>query len=223
MFFSLLAKLFIVLLPWPLRRHVLTACFGYKIHPSCRIGLSWVFPKELLMEEKARVGHLTVVKGLQLLHLGPYASLGNLNWITGFPKDLQSSFQHMTDRKPVLLLERHSAVTHRHLIDCTDQVTIGEFSTLAGFHSQILTHAIDLEASRQSSSPVSIGRYCFIGTKCLLLDGASLPDCSVLAAGSVLNKAYAETNQLYAGVPAKPVKTLPSEYGYFSRTTGFVS
>lgn len=220
---SAIAKLLVILLPWPLRRLVLCKCFGYRIHPSCRIGLSWVFPKELVMEEKARIGHLTVCKGLKQLHLGPQSSLGNLNWVTGFPHELTSSFQHKTDRRAALILDRHSAVTHRHLIDCTDLVTVGEFSTVAGYHSKILTHSLDLESNRQSCSPVSIGSYCFVGTNCVLLDGSRLPDCSVLAAGSVLKKAYSDTYQLYGGVPAQSVKALPKEWAYFSRTVGFVS
>lgn len=220
---ALFAKALSLILPWPVRRWYLCTFFGYKLDRSCRIGLSWIFPKRLIMESGARIGHLNVCKGLSLLHLKESTLIGNLNWVTGYPEGLGSYFEHNVDRKPALILERHSAVTHRHLIDCTDQVTVGEFSTVAGFHSKILTHSIDLKESRQSCAPVKIGCYCFLGTNCIVLGGAVLPNCSILGAGAVLQRSYAEPYQLYAGVPARPVKELSADWAYFSRLTGHVS
>src|SRR4029079_13492242 len=105
-------------------------------------------------------------------------------------------FCHQPDRKPELVLEEHAAITHRHLIDCTHSVVIGRFSTFAGFQSQILSHSIDLTACRQSSAPVRIGAYCFVGTNCVILGGSELPDYSVLGAKSLLNHAYGDTHNL---------------------------
>jgi acetyltransferase-like isoleucine patch superfamily enzyme len=211
------------LLPWPIRRRMMQVLFGYQIHPTSRIGLAWVRPGELMMGKNSRIGHLTVCKGLSLLQLGESASIGRGNWITGFPAGHPNHFAHQADRKPQLVVGDHAAITNRHIIDCTNSVSIGRFSTFAGFRSQILTHSIDLESCRQSSAPISIGVYCFVGTDCVLLGGSALPDYSVLGAKSLLNKRYEETCCLYAGVPAKPVKKLDSSYNYFSRTTGFVN
>jgi acetyltransferase-like isoleucine patch superfamily enzyme len=122
-----------------------------------------------------------------------------------------------------LVIERHAAITHRHLIDCTDRVVVGEFSIVAGWRSQILTHAIDIRLSRQSAASVSIGRYCFVGTGVIILKGARRPDYSVLSAGSVLANAMADTSMLYSGVPAVAVTPLDRELGYFQRTRGFVN
>ena len=193
-----------VLLPWTLRRWVLRRWFGYEIHPTSRIGRSWVFPKHLVMEAHASIGNLTVCKNLALVHLGEHATVGNLGWITGFPPGPSRHFAHEPDRKPHLIVGAHAAITHRHIIDCTNTVTIGAFTTFAGFQSQILTHSIDLAASRQSSQPVTIGEYCFVGTNCVLLGGAVLPDRSVLGAKSLLNKAFTETGHLYGGVRPSP-------------------
>jgi acetyltransferase-like isoleucine patch superfamily enzyme len=93
---------------------------------------------------------------------------------------------------------------------------------VAGARSQILTHAIDFKRNRQVSAPVRIGRYCFVGTACVVLKGARLPECSVLAAGSTLARAYDETFTLYSGVPALPVKALDRDAEYFRRTRGHV-
>jgi hypothetical protein len=44
----------------------------------------------------------------------------------------------------------------------------------------------------------------------------------VLGAKSLLNKAFDEEMQLYGGVPAKPVQSLPEDAMYFQRVEGFV-
>ncbi len=215
-------RIIALLLPWPLRRHWLQRCFGYSIHPRARIGLAWVFPETLEMGEGSSIGHATVVKGLRLLRLGAQASIGRGCWITGFPRGAARHFQHQPERRPELIVGAHSAITNRHLIDCTASVVLGEFTTFAGFASQILTHSIDLAASRQSSAPVTIGNYCFVGTNSVLLGGAILPDHCVLGAKSLLNKPLTETHTLYGGVPAVALKKLPPNLGYFLRQEGFV-
>jgi acetyltransferase-like isoleucine patch superfamily enzyme len=217
-----LAQIALMILPWRLRRGALRLLFGYQIDASAKIGLSVISVAKVKMGPKSRIGHLTRIKGLQELLIGEGASLGNLNWVTAFPLGGARHFASDQDRHPSLVIERHAAITHRHMIDCTDRVLVGEFSTVAGWRSQILTHAIDVTASRQSAEPISIGRYCFVGTGVIILKGASLPDYSVLAAGSVLNGTMSETYTLYSGVPANAAKPLGRDLGYFQRTEGFV-
>ena len=209
-------------LPWFLRRVLLQWFCGYRLHPTSRIGVSLVYPAELVMEEYASIGHFTVCKGLKRLRLGAHASIGRGNWITGFPAENKTFFAHQKDRVPELLLGSQSAITHRHIIDCTSAVHIGAFTTVAGFRSQILTHSIDLMDCRQSSAPVTIGDYCFVGTDCVLLGGSALSSYSALGAKSLLNKPHTQTHCLYAGVPAQPIKSLEPDMKYFQRDIGFV-
>jgi acetyltransferase-like isoleucine patch superfamily enzyme len=211
-----------LLLPWDLRRSFLEKQFGYSIHPSSRIGVAWIFPKKLVMEEGSRIGHLTVCKNIDLLHLGAHAIVGQLNWITGFPSGPSRHFAHQPDRQPELIVERHAGISSRHLIDCTARVRIGAFATIGGFRSQLLTHSIDFSAGRQAAEPIEIGEYGFMGTNSVVLGGSVLPHHSVLGAQSLLNKKWEEPYRLYAGVPAKPVKELPADLEYFRRTEGFV-
>lgn len=211
-----------LLLPWSLRRRLLEKRFGYSIHETSRIGLAWVFPERLVMEAHTSIGDLSVCKNIALLHLHEHATIGRGNWITGFPLGPSRHFAHETDRRPELIVGAHSAITHRHLIDCTNSVTIGSFTTFAGFRSQILTHTIDLAENRQSSARVRIGDRCFVGTDSVLLGGSVLPDFCVLGAKSLLNKAQTETHTLYGGVPARPLQSLPRDLKYFERAEGFV-
>jgi acetyltransferase-like isoleucine patch superfamily enzyme len=203
---------------------VLQALCGFVIHKSARISaFALVLPTRLEMGPGSSIGPFTVCKGLELLTLEERALIGAFNWITAFPLGTKSRhFELDTGRKPRLIVERHGAITSRHIIDCTDEVTIGAFSTLAGFRSQILTHSIDLKESRQSCKPVRIGHYCFVGTGCVLLGGSSLPDRSVLGAHSMLAGHPETPGCIYGGVPAKLIKPIEPGDKYFTREAGYV-
>ena len=217
-----LLKLSTLFLPWFVRWRILNRLFGYKIHSKSHIGFSWIFPKHLILDAHSNIGHLTVCKGLTLLQMGEHAIIGRGNWITGFPEASSKHFKQESDRRPQLIMAEHSAVTNQHLIDCTNEVSVGAFATFGGFRSQILTHSIDLAISKESSAPIFIGKYCFVGTDCVLLGGSSLPDYCILGAKSLLNKKYSESFWLYAGSPATPVKRLPPDLAYFARQIGAV-
>lgn len=208
----------LLVLPWRLRRLALKACFGYEIDPQSRIGYSIVLAKRVVLKERSRIGHLTIIRGLDTLYLSTNSRVGNLNWITGYPSSDDGS-----GRRSELIIEEHAALTHRHLLDCSDSVTIGKFSTVAGWNSQFITHSIDLSISRQTAKPIRIGMYCFVGSRSTLIKGAELPDYSVLGAGAVLTEKFTETYCIYGGVPAKKVGKLPEETKYFRREVGYVN
>jgi acetyltransferase-like isoleucine patch superfamily enzyme len=147
------------------------------------------------------------------------ALIGKGNWITAHPRD-SSGFGDA--RVPELILERDAAITGQHLIDCTNRIHLGQFATLGGWRSQVLTHAVDFDSNRQSCSPILIGEYSFIGTGVILLPGSEIPARSVVAAGSVVTSALKEELVTYAGVPAKRVGTLSGDELYLSRSAGRV-
>ncbi len=210
--------------PWRLRRLILQTMCGFVIHKTAFISrFALVSSSRLEMGPNSRIGPFTVCKGSELLRLDECGFIGPLNWITAFPLGTRSPhFELDPERKPHLIIERHAAITSRHLIDCTDEVKIGAFTTFAGFRSQILTHSIDLNQSRQRCKPVHIGHHCFVGTSCVLLGGSSLPNCSVLGAHSLLASRHETPGYLYGGVPAERIKPIEPEAKYFSRATGFV-
>lgn len=216
-----LLSLLVVLLPWALKRRVLRRFWGYTLADDARIGLSYIFPGALTMGPGATIGHFNVAIHLGRLDCGAFSSIGRSNWITGHPPD-GAHFTHRTARDPALLLGAHAAITKSHIIDCTDRVEIGAFSTVAGYYSQLITHGIDLVTSRQDCKPISIGAYCLVGTRVTVLGGAVLPDRCVLGAGAVLTKPYAVQHTLYAGQPAVAMKALAADAAYFHRAEGFV-
>jgi acetyltransferase-like isoleucine patch superfamily enzyme len=175
------------------------------------------------MGEYALIGHLTLCRpGLELLRLGEGAIVGNLNWLGAVPLKNSPHFHNQKDRRPELIVHDYAAITNRHSFDCSDTVSIGRYTTFAGVRSIVLSHSIDLVTCQQRAQPVSIGEYCFVGTAAVVLPGTRLPDYSVLGANSLLNKSYTEPYFLYAGNPARPVKQMPRDSKYFTRTKGFV-
>jgi acetyltransferase-like isoleucine patch superfamily enzyme len=216
-------KLIIVVLPWAAKRRVLEYWFKYELSPSAHIGMAWVFPKRMKLGPYAKIASLTVAIHLDLIDMGKRAKIGRSNWVTGFPSGTDSAhFSHQVQRRAELLMEENSAITKNHHIDCTNTIKIGAFTTIAGYRSQLLTHAINIKKNRQDSKPIEIGRYCFVGSSCIILGGSKLPDYSVLGAMSLLNKALDKPWSLYAGNPAHWVKSLAHESGYFNRTEGYV-
>ena len=214
-------KMFTIFLPWKLKRIVLQHVFGYKISPSAHIGFAYVYPKHLRMESGAVIKHLNVVINLDDVIMEENALIDRSNWITGYPTGTDSDFfKSEQDRKSQLVLGANSVITKNHHFDCTNQITIGKFVTIAGYSSQFLTHSVNLYTNSQGSRQITIGDYCFISTRVIILGGTSLPQKSVLAAGAVLNKSFCDDEPygLYAGVPAKRQKDIDKTAKYFYRT-----
>lgn len=216
-------KILIVILPWKIRRFLLIRFFNYEIHPTAKIKFAFFYPRNLVMKEGSVVDHFTVAINLDSVILQAFSGIGRNNWITGTSSGTDSAhFKHQDKRKSEFYLGEHSFVTKNHHLDCTNTISVGRFSTIAGYRSQFLTHSIDIQQNIQDSFPINIGDYCFVGTNSVILGGANLPNYSVLGAKSVLNKSFSHEYRLYGGVPAKEIKPLAKDSKYFHRTVGIV-
>ncbi|MBK6282668.1 MAG: acyltransferase [Draconibacterium sp.] len=215
---KILFQLLIIWLPWSIRRKLLSMFYGYKIHPTARIGKSLIFPVKLEMAAHSRIHNLVICKQIDRLVLNEDSGIATMTFITGFKTGGNNYFKHVENRQCELILGKSAGITSRHFIDCNGGVYIGDFTTVAGIRSQILTHSIDIYKNRQHTSPIHIGKYCFLGTGCILLPGTKLPDYSILGAGSVLTKEFEQTGMLYGGNPSKPIKKLEvNDTLYFQR------
>lgn len=218
----MIIKLFLVLLPWSIRRYFLCRLYGYKIHKTARIGYSYIYPENLIMHEFSVISSLCVAVHLDELSCGAHSFIGRQTWITGHPAN-GSHFKYKADRRSVMLLGSHASIAKNHLFDCTDQISIGDYSTIAGYSSQFLTHGINIENNRQECSPISIGSFCLIGSSVIFLGGAVLPGNCLVGAGSLVKGDLGISYALYAGCPAIYKKALASDADYFLRKNGFVN
>lgn len=87
-------------------------------------------------------------------------------------------------------------------------VSIGDNCTISTDVS-FLTHdaCVGLFLGRDNVSDIcgkiSIGNNCFIGSHSILLYGVSIPDNTIVAAGSVVTKSIGESGYIVGGNPAK--------------------
>jgi acetyltransferase-like isoleucine patch superfamily enzyme len=218
----MIVDLMAMFLPFRIRKYYYIYIKGWELADDVFVGFTYINIKRLKMGVGSRIGHLNVIKGLNLVEIGDFSIISNLNWITAFPSDLESNHFRNTSRSTCLVMGMHSAITSRHLIDCTNLIRIGSFTTVAGFRTQMLTHSINIEKCAQEALPIEIGDYVFIGTSSVLLPGVKIPNFAVIGASSLLNKAYDEQYALYGGVPARFVKKIPIDSLYFTRKIGYV-
>ena len=125
------------------------------------------------------------------------------------------------ERHPALIMGRGALISSLHMIDACDEIRMGEFADFGGFGSQILTHSLDLVKMRQSTTPVTIGHHVMIGTSVVLLPGTDIPECSIVAAGSVVSaNSTHESHHLYSGVPAQAERRLSPRIKFFHHAVG---
>lgn len=77
------------------------------------------------------------------------------------------------------------------------------------------THEINMEGPRAAgkgySLPIRIGNGCWIGTGAVILGGTEIGELSVVAAGAVVKGRFPDRS-LIGGIPAKIIKTFPSNF-----------
>ncbi|MBN6515107.1 acyltransferase [Acinetobacter pittii] len=61
------------------------------------------------------------------------------------------------------------------------------------------------------TSPIKIGNNVYIGINSTILPGVEIGDNVIVGAGSIVTKSL-ESNNVYAGIPAKKIKTLDEYY-----------
>ena len=105
-------------------------------------------------------------------------------------------------------------VNYGVFFDGASSITIGN-KVHIGMQAMILTsgHALggsDCRAGDLKPSPVVIGDGCWIGARALILPGVDVGAGTIIASGSVVTSSC-DPNSLYAGSPARKVKTLPED------------
>jgi acetyltransferase-like isoleucine patch superfamily enzyme len=87
-------------------------------------------------------------------------------------------------------------------ISIGDDTIIGDF---VSFHAE--NHLFDedklIRLQGVSREGIHIGKNCWIGAKATILDGVTLGDGSIIAAGAVMTRGNYPANGIYGGVPAR--------------------
>jgi UDP-3-O-[3-hydroxymyristoyl] glucosamine N-acyltransferase len=210
----------IALLPGFVKRPLYRSLFGYRIGRGVRIGLVILDADSVELGDGTEIGHLNlitrvgsfitgksvrigplnIIRGGERVRLGDYAEVMRLNVLNAIP-------DHDCTTSPASRLEigRGAVVVSGHRIDFTDQVTIGQNVIIGGRNSSLWTH------NRQSTAPIEIGDFCYLGSEVRLAPGARLAERSILGIGSVLAGAIDTPGSLVGGVPARIIRPLTAE------------
>lgn len=213
----LAALVFVALLPSVLKRPCYRWFFGYKIGRRVRIGLTLLDARECIIEDDVKIGHLNVVIGVGRVTMGDHVRIGHLNVLRGGDEISLGRYAEIIRMNeinsipepevvnqidPRFTLGAGSIVTTGHKIDFTDRVEIGRRTILGGRNSSLWTH------NRQRTRPVVIGELSYIGSEIRVAPGGVIPSRCIVGIGSVVAGRIEGENQLIAGVPARPVKSL---------------
>lgn len=214
----------LILVPMPqfVKKWAYRRMFGWTVADNACIGWSFIYVRNAALGAGSRIGHFNVIRYLDTLELQEGAKIGSWNYIAAIPFDSPMRMRTLPGRDARLTIGRHAGITGRHFLDCNDAITLGDFTTIAGRATYFYTHGIDMQTARQSIGKITIGKYCMVGARCMIVKGASLPDFSVLGAQSMLHKPMTEPYGLYSGNPAKLVKHLDRDAEYYRRTSSFI-
>ncbi len=159
---------------------------GHKVANGAIIGCSLVLVDRLLMERGARIGFGNLVQVPRVvLRTGAYiqnfnmvstraaivlaqnGAIGNRNQIKGAPA--------IGRRRSLLSIGLWSKITAGHVIDVSESIIIGNFSTIAGAGTQIWTHGFvhmsEGVARAAVRGSVRIGNNVYIGSMSCLSPG----------------------------------------------------
>ncbi len=194
--------------------------FGYKIGKRVKIGFSLLDAKDCVIDDDVSIGHLNAFIGIKKLSIGEHTRIGHLNIFRGGDEVRLGRYTEIirlneinsipdpvivTPAEPVFILGDGSVITTSHKIDFTDRVEFGKRVILGGRNSSLWTH------NRQSTKPIIIGDYSYIGSEIRIAPGGEIPPKCIVGIGSVITKKFETEYQLIAGVPAKAIKELDED------------
>ncbi len=204
------------ILPLRLKRPVGRMLWGWDIDPTARIGISVIRVRRLTMGPGTFIGGRNVITDLDELRMARRSSIGVRNRITGWWWSRDPA-QQLPDRQPVLILGEGASISADHYLDCVDRIELGDYAAIGGFRCTVLTHTLDLMRDRYTSAAVEFAHHAAVLSGCTVMPGTSLPNRSIVSAGSVVTTRLTSELTFYRGNPAEPVRTLPPTLGYFRR------
>ena len=107
-------------------------------------------------------------------------------------------------------------------LDARGGIEIGNNTVIAS-HVKIITGSHDVQDPNFTANfaPVKIGERCWLGTGAIVLEGVTIGDCAVIAAGAVVTKDV-EPYTVVGGVPAKRIKERAKDLQYVNSSIPFL-
>jgi acetyltransferase-like isoleucine patch superfamily enzyme len=97
-------------------------------------------------------------------------------------------------------------------IEASNGISIGDYTNI-GPNVGIISanhNAID-NTLVEVTSPISIGKFCWIGMNAVILPGVVLGDFTIVGAGAVVSKSFADGYCVLGGAPAQIINYLDKD------------
>ncbi|WP_462248664.1 acyltransferase [Ferruginibacter sp.] len=105
-------------------------------------------------------------------------------------------------------------------IEASNGIVIGDYTNI-GPNVGIISanHNLIDNAVVDTAAPIKIGNFCWIGMNAVILPGVELGDFTIVGAGTVVTKSFAEGYCVLGGTPAQIIKHLNKDAcSQFSKT-----
>jgi acetyltransferase-like isoleucine patch superfamily enzyme len=193
---------------------------GHEIHPTCRLGMSYLDIKKMVLGPHVQIAGFNYFKGLQLLEMKRASRIGGkFSWFTASTLHMGTEVNHFG----VLRIGEGSNITGRHFFDVQRSITIGSNTLIAGFHSTFWTHGYHAEVMKIEKG-ITIGSRCYVGSTVTFLPGSAIGDKVMVGTCSVVAKDFSEQSCcLIVGNPAQIKQTYAgSEIFFDTEHEGFL-
>lgn len=99
-------------------------------------------------------------------------------------------------------------------LDARGGITVDHDTNIAS-HAKLITGSHDIDDPEYTADfrPITIGHHCWIGTGAMVLQGVTIGDGAVVAAGAVVTKDI-PPYEVWGGVPAKFIRKRPEGMEY---------
>ena len=92
-------------------------------------------------------------------------------------------------------------------IEIGDDTIVGNYVSFHSENHNFENNEIPIRSQGVNHVGIVIGKNCWIGAKVTVLDGVIIEDGCIIAAGAVVKKGRYISNSIYAGVPAKFIRS----------------
>jgi acetyltransferase-like isoleucine patch superfamily enzyme len=174
-------------------------------------------PKLLMLGKQVTFRGIKFLKLGQFIQIGNYVSIipygkeglsiGNYDWV-GSHSSIKASFNEFGDY--IVIGNNVDIGEYAHLggaggLTIGDDCTIGPYFSCPPENHNFYLEDTLIRLQGVNSKGLKIGKNCWIGAKVTILDGVSIGDNCIIAAGAVVAKSM-PSNAVLGGVPARVIK-----------------
>lgn len=191
----------------------------FKNSSNNNFGRRIIFSKDFLIGEKCIIGNDVTIG--RFVKLGNNISIGNYAFIENIEIDNYSSIESKVIctgfGKGKIKIGQNCYIGVNNVLDCSNDITIGNFVHIAGPSSGLWTHtsapmclnSIPLAQKSEKfrpTAPIVIENNVYIGGNCTIYPGISIGHHSIVAPNSAVTKDVLPYSMI-GGVPAKFIKS----------------